>query len=53
MQELYPEIHIKLIKRREMRELMVKYGLYDDAEQIQGTAAQSPNEVRGSGEEDE
>ncbi len=41
MQELYPEIHIKLIKRREMRDLMVKYGLYDNAEQIQGTAAQS------------
>ena len=40
MQELYPEIHVKLIKRREMRDLMVKFGLYDDAEQIQGTAAQ-------------
>lgn len=27
MQELYPEIHIKLFKRREMRDLEVKYGL--------------------------
>ncbi len=53
MQELYPEVHIKLIKRREMRELMVKYGLYEDAEQIQGTAAQSPSGARGSVEEDE
>jgi hypothetical protein len=53
MQELYPEVHIKLIKRREMRELMVKYGLYDDAEQIQGTAAQSRNGILSPGEEDE
>ncbi len=40
MQELYPEIHVKLMKRREMRDLMVKYGLFADAEQIQGTKAQ-------------
>jgi hypothetical protein len=43
MQELYPDVHIKLLKRREMRDLMVKYGLYEDAEQIQGTAAQPYN----------
>jgi hypothetical protein len=53
MQELYPEVHVKLIKRREMREMMVKYGLYDDAEQIQGTAAQSLNGAHGPSEEDE
>ena len=53
MQELYPEVHIKLIKRREMRDLMVKFGLYEDAEQIQGTAAQARNGAAGSGEEDE
>jgi hypothetical protein len=54
MQELYPEVQIKLIKRREMRELMVKYGLYDDAEQIQGTAAQTRNNASSpKGEEDE
>lgn len=41
MQELYPEVNIKLFKRREMRELMVKYGLDDQAAQIQGTAAQN------------
>lgn len=40
MQELYPEIQIKLFKRREMRNLMVKYGLQQEAERIQGTAAQ-------------
>jgi hypoxanthine phosphoribosyltransferase len=40
MTELYPDIHIKLFKRREMRDLMVKFGLYDQAEKIQGTQAQ-------------
>jgi hypothetical protein len=40
MQELYPEIHVKLFKRREMRDLMVKFGLYDQAEKIQGSQAQ-------------
>lgn len=40
MQELYPEINIKLFKRREMRSLMVKYGLESEAKQIQGTDAQ-------------
>ena len=40
MAELYPHINIKLMKRREMRDLMVKYGLYDQAEHIQGTQAQ-------------
>lgn len=41
MGELYPEINIKLLKRREMREMMVKYGLYEEAEQIQGGDAQN------------
>lgn len=40
MQELYPEIQIKLFKRREMRNLMVKYGLQVEAARIQGTDAQ-------------
>jgi len=40
MQEIYPDVHIKLIKRHEIRDLMVKFGLYEDAEQIQGTFAQ-------------
>jgi hypothetical protein len=44
MQELYPEISIKLFKRREMRDLMVKYGLYQEAEQIRGTGAQEARE---------
>lgn len=41
MEELYPDVNIKLFKRREMRSLMIKYGLYDQAEQIFGTEAQS------------
>lgn len=40
MAELYPAVHIKLLKRREMRELMVKFGLYSEANAIQGTEAQ-------------
>ena len=40
LQELYPEIRIKLLKRREMRAMMVKYGLYDEADELQGTDAQ-------------
>lgn len=41
LKELYPEINIKLFKRKEMRDLMVKFGLYDQARQIQGTEAQT------------
>jgi hypothetical protein len=41
MKELYPEINIKLFKRREMHKMMVKFGLEQEAVQIQGTAAQT------------
>ena len=41
MAELYPDVNIKLLKRREMRDMMVKYGLYEEAEQIQGGDAQN------------
>jgi hypothetical protein len=49
MQERYPEVNIKLFKRREVRNLMIKYGLMDEAEAINGTAAQNNNtaEVEG------
>ena len=40
MNELYPEVHIKLLKRREVRDLLVKYGLDRQADQYQGTKAQ-------------
>ncbi len=40
MNELYPEINIKLFKRREMRDLMYKYGLDQEAARVKGTEAQ-------------
>jgi hypoxanthine phosphoribosyltransferase len=40
MKELYPEIQIKLLKRKEIRDLLVKYGLDQAAERFQGTDAQ-------------
>ncbi len=40
MHELYPQINIKLFKRREMRDMMVKYGLSQEAEYLKGTEAQ-------------
>lgn len=44
IQELYPDIHIKLYKRKEMRELMVKYGLLKEAAKIRGSEAQRSKE---------
>jgi hypothetical protein len=41
MKELYPEINVKLFKRKEMRDLLVKFGLYDQAAQIVGDQAQN------------
>ncbi|MEN4013460.1 MAG: hypothetical protein ROW48_15610 [Bellilinea sp.] len=43
MNHLYPEIKIKLLKRREMRDLMVKYGLHAEAAMLRGTEAQKRN----------
>ncbi len=40
MKELYPDVQIKLFKRRDMRDLMVKYGLITEAQHIRGTTAQ-------------
>lgn len=44
LQELYPDVNIKLFKRREMRDLMVKYGLEQEAARLQGTGAQPREE---------
>ena len=38
--ELYPDTKIKLLKRKEMRDLMIKYGLIKEAQKIQGAKAQ-------------
>jgi hypothetical protein len=40
MAKLYPHIKIKLFKRKEMRDLMIKYGLFKEAGSIGSTAAQ-------------
>lgn len=40
MGELYPEVKIKLLKRRDIRDLLIKYGLFEDASNYHGTAAQ-------------
>ncbi len=45
LQELYPDINIKLFKRRELRNLMLKYGLVEEAASIFGTAAQENGQV--------
>lgn len=40
MAELYPEVNIKLFKRRELRNLMVKFGLAEEADALMGSEAQ-------------
>jgi hypothetical protein len=40
MESLYPEINVKLFKRADLRNLMVKYGLDQQARKISGTDAQ-------------
>lgn len=39
MRELYPNVHVKLLKRRELRDMMIKYGLVEEAIPILGTKA--------------
>jgi len=45
MQELYPEVNVKLFKRRDLRSLMVKFGLVDEAEKIWGSGPAKDMEV--------
>jgi len=40
MAELYPEINLILLKRRDIRNLMLKFGLDQQAQEIIGTQAQ-------------
>lgn len=44
MNELYPEINVQLWKRSDLRNLMLKFGLDDQAERIMGTEAQNQDE---------
>jgi hypothetical protein len=41
--ELYPEVTIKLLNRRDLHKLMIKFGLEEEASLIQGTEAQTRN----------
>jgi hypothetical protein len=45
MHELYPHIQVKLLKRRELRAMLIKYGLVDEAARISGTDAQKPQKT--------
>jgi hypothetical protein len=40
MQELYPKINIKLFKRRNIRDMMIKYGIDEEAQKILDREAQ-------------
>jgi hypothetical protein len=39
MQELYPDVKIKLFKRRELRNMMIRFGLTEEADKIFGDEA--------------
>jgi hypothetical protein len=40
VKELYPELNIKLFKRRELRNMMLRFGMVEEANHILGTDAQ-------------
>jgi hypothetical protein len=40
MKELYPEVNVKLLRRQDLRDMMVKYGHHQEAARITGTDAQ-------------
>ena len=42
MAELYPDVKIKLFKRQDLRDMMIKYGMDEEAEQLLGTEAMTP-----------
>ena len=42
MKELYPEVNIKLLKRQDIRDMMVKFGLEEEAQAFMGVEAQNP-----------
>lgn len=41
MAEIYPDVSVKLFRRKDLRDMMIKYGMDDEAEQLLGTAAQA------------
>jgi len=50
MKEIYPDVKVKLFKRKDLQNLMIKFGLYTEAEALSGTAAQNwKDRENGSG----
>lgn len=47
MKELYPDVNVKLFKRKDLQSLMIKFGLYGEADIISGTSAQKWDEDHG------
>jgi len=43
MAELYPDVNLILLKRKDIRNLMIKFGIDQQAQKIIGTAAQKGN----------
>lgn len=43
MAELYPEVDVTLLKRSDLRDMMIKYGMDEQASDIVGTKAQNNN----------
>lgn len=41
MHELYPNVQVKLLKRRELHAMLIKYGLSEEAAKIAGSNSQS------------
>ena len=40
MRQLYPDVKIKLFRRRDLRDMMIKFGMDQEAEELLGTNAQ-------------
>jgi hypoxanthine phosphoribosyltransferase len=47
MAELYPDVNLILLKRKDLRNMMVKFGLDQQAQQIIGTQAQKGGKNEG------
>jgi hypothetical protein len=43
MAELYPDVDVTLLKRSDLRDMMIKYGMEEQAADIVGTQAQNNN----------
>lgn len=41
MAELYPDVNVKLFRRRDLRDMMIKFGMDEEAQKLLGTEAQS------------